>query len=220
MGLPCAIPLPPSMNLLLPSPLRLGAGTKRPLGLFGGQTVRHQNVLEEFMQNWPWACPLVSRGPYGVVGPASLHVAPRARTPKPTYRRAYLAPSSLEQEKNKDSITGTFSFSLRRSLSLEDWSRVILGRSPMRSGVLLSLRFVSASGTPGCCAGGRSEATGAGPSGLRGDSRTLCPASPRVFSSLGLSMVTVSLALRWVPASPLSPGGCFMLLWCQRRFWL
>lgn len=161
-------------------------------------------MLEGFMQNWPWAGPLVTRGP-------------QTRT---HHQSAYLALSSLVQENNKNSITGTFSFSLRRSLSLEDWSRVILGRSPMRSGIILSLRFVSASGPPDCCRGSLSEATGASASGLQGGSRPLCPVSPRASSSLEFSMVTVSLALRWAPASPLSPGGCFMLLWCQRRFWL
>lgn len=150
----------------------------------------------------------------------SFPVTPQARQPEPTYQSAYLVLSSLVQENKENSITGTFSFSLRRSLSLEDWSRVILGRSPPRSGIILSLRFVSTSGPPGCSRGSLSETAGARASGLRGGSRLLCPASPRVSSSLGLSMVMVSLALRWAPASPLSPGGCFMLPWCQRRFWL
>lgn len=163
--------------------------------------------------------------PAVIEAPASLYMAPQTPKPTrlctvPTYQSAYLLLSSLVQENNKNSITGTFSFSLRRSLSLEDWSRVILGRSPVRSGRILSLRFVSTSGPPGCCGGSRSEATGARVSGLRGASRPLCPVSPAVSSSFGLSMVMVSLALRCAPASPLSPGGCFMLPWCQRRFWL
>lgn len=154
-----------------------------------------------------WRLPLLSTG-----RPRPSNPSPPANVPT--------SPSSLVEENNENAITGPFSFSLRRSLSLEDWSRVTLGRSPMRSGVTLSLRFASASGAPGCCGGSLSEAAGAGPSGLQGGSRPLCPVSPRASSSLGLPTVTVSLALRWVPASPLSPGGCFMLPWCQRRFWL
>lgn len=64
--------------------------------------------------------------------------------PKPTPPERL--PLSCVQEENKISITGTFSFSLRLSLSLEDWSRVILGRSPRRSEGAVSLCFVSASG--------------------------------------------------------------------------
>lgn len=148
--------------------------------------------------------------------------APGSPGPHPQALRpgAYLVLSSLVQENKENSITGTFSFSLRRSLSLEDWSRVILGRSPPRSGIILSLSFISASGHPGCSRVSLSEAAGARASGLRGDSRPPCPASPRASSSLGLSVGTVSLALRWAPALPLSLEGCSVLLWCQRRFWL
>lgn len=49
-----------------------------------------------------------------------LHKAPQAHTPKPFHPGAYLVLSSLVQENKENSITGTFSFSLRRSLSLED----------------------------------------------------------------------------------------------------
>lgn len=74
--------------------------------------------------------------------PMRLHPSPPFKVPTSQL-------SSQVQENKENSITGTFSFSLRLSLSLEDWSRVILGRSPRRSGRTLSLCFVSASGPPG-----------------------------------------------------------------------
>lgn len=72
---------------------------------------------------------------------------PRGSTQSPPPK---CRPFSCPQGENKEkAITRSFSFSLRLSLSLEDWSRVILGRSLRRSGRTVSLCFISASGPPG-----------------------------------------------------------------------
>lgn len=116
-----------------------------------------------------WSSRCWSLPPQGSPGPH-----PQALPPRCLPGSAVL-PGAREQGKFN---YGTFSFSLRRSLSLgEDWSRVILGALPPRSGIILSLSFVSASGHPGCSRVSLSEAARARASECGGLGLP-CPASP------------------------------------------
>lgn len=114
--------------------------------------------------------------------------------------------SLLENGKLNVSLRiNTFSFSLLRSLSLEDWSKLILGLSPMRSWTL-SFRLVSDS----CTNCWDCFSTASGPRCISTGMCTVQMEASSIFKfSVSLAFLCVSLSL----------GECFWL-WCHLRFWL